>query len=164
MDILKPFSSGKKKLKTLCLQDEWLEKTRVDRLVFCSHFHLTIRLILTCSNSNKFKQRRVRQSKHDNDHWFTAEKPPTNNVNWKLTDKATLFCVRVYRPFKHLAPFQYGQTSVKYSQEIWLLGHHTLADIREKIWCPTDLNVVGAQQVFSNRAISLCLLVHALVG
>ena len=87
--------------------------------------------------------------------------------------------MRVYRPFKHLAPFQYGQTSVKYSQvkiplvcaellfrmhqlvlllffffanskppqEIWLLGHHTLADIREKIWCPTDLNVVGAQQV-----------------
>ena len=98
-------------------------------------------------HSNKFKQRRVRQSKHDNDHWFTAEKPPTNNVNWNLTDKVTLFCVRVYRPFKHLAPFQYGQTSVKYSQEIWLLGHHTLADIREKIWCPTDLNVVGAQQV-----------------
>jgi len=133
-------STGKKKLKTLCLQDEWLEKTRVD------------------SNSNKFKQRRVRQSKHDNDHWFTAEKPPTNNVNWKLTDKATLFCVRVYRPFKHLAPFQYGQTSVKYSQEIWLLGHHTLADIREKIWCPTDLNVVGAQQVdtVSQPAIRAC--------
>merc|ERR1719282_241329 len=42
-------TTGKKKLKTLCLQDEWLEKTRVD------------------SNSNKFKQRRVRQSKHDND-------------------------------------------------------------------------------------------------
>jgi len=123
-------ATGKRKLKTLCLQDAWLERTKVE------------------AHNNKYKQRRVRQSKHDNDHWFTAEKPPTHATNWALTDQATLFCVRVYRPFKHLAPQQqYGQTSVKYSQEIWLLGHHTLADLRERIWCPADLNVVGAQQV-----------------
>jgi len=122
-------TTGKRKLKTLFLQDTWLEKTKVEH------------------HSNKFKQRRVRQSKHDNDHWFTAEKPPTTNVNWDLTDKATLFCVRVYRPFKHLQPFQYGHNSIKYSQEIWLLGHHSLADLRERIWCPADLNAVGAQQV-----------------
>jgi len=122
-------ASGKQKLKTLCLQDAWLERTKIDE------------------HNNKFKQRRVRQSKHDNDHWFTAEKPPHGKVNWELTDRATLFCVRVYRPFKHLAPYQYGQTSIKYSQEIWLLGHHTLTDLRERIWCPADLNAVGAQQV-----------------
>jgi len=121
--------TGKRKLKTLCIQDAWLEATKVEL------------------HNNKYKQRRVRQSKHDNDHWFTAEKPPSEKVNWDLTDRATLFCVRVYRPFKHLAPYQYGQTSIKYSQEIWLLGHHTLTDLREKIWCPADLNAVGAQQV-----------------
>ena len=49
------------------------------------------------AHNNKYKQRRVRQSKHDNDHWFTAEKTPTENVNWELTDKAALYCVRVYR-------------------------------------------------------------------
>lgn len=122
-------ATGKRKLKTLFLQDTWLERTKVD------------------AHNNKYKQRRVRQSKHDNDHWFTAEKTPTENVNWELTDKAALYCVRVYRPFKHMAPTQYGQTSVKYSQEIWLLGHHTLADLRERIWCPADLNAVGVQQV-----------------
>jgi hypothetical protein len=122
-------ATGKRKLKTLFLQDTWLDRTRVE------------------THNNKFKQRRVRQSKHDNDHWFTAEKPPTPNTNWDLTDRATLFCVRVYRPFKHLAPYQYGQTSVKYSQEIWLLGHHTLTDLRELISCPADLNAVGPQQV-----------------
>jgi len=113
-------------LKTLALQDEWLKKSK---------------------DNIKVKFRRKRQSKHDNDHWFQAEKPAEKNKNWDIIDNAVLYRVRIYRPFKHLAPYQYGQTSIKYSQELWLLGHNTLADIRDKIWCPADLNVVGAQQV-----------------
>lgn len=122
--------AGRRSLKTLCLQDEWLDRTNIH------------------SNNNKFKQRRIRQSKHDNDHWFTAEKPPSTKLNTELVDDAVVVVVRVYRPYRHLAPFQsYGQTSIKYAQEILLLGHHTLADLREKIWCPADMNAVGPQQV-----------------
>ena len=57
----------------------------------------------------------------------------------------------------HLTPFEI-YVPCKPPQEIWLLGHHTLADIREKIWCPTDLNVVGAQQVdtVTQPAIRAC--------
>jgi len=113
-------------LKTLALQEEWLKLTKDDK---------------------NAKNRRKRQSKHDNDHWFQAEKPPDHYKNWDLVDRAVLFCVRIYRPFKHLAPYQYGQSSIKYSQEIWLLGNHTLADLKDRVWCPADLNVVGSQQV-----------------
>jgi len=113
-------------LKTLALQEEWLKLTKDDK---------------------NAKNRRKRQSKHDNDHWFQAEKPPDQYKNWDLVDRAVLFCVRIYRPFKHLAPYQYGQSSIKYSQEIWLLGNHTLADLKDRVWCPADLNVVGSQQV-----------------
>lgn len=118
------------KLKTLHLQDIWLNKSNPDT-----------------KGNRAAKQRRKRQSKHDNDNWFCAEKPPAQHKNWQMSDQATLFCVRVYRPFKHLAPHQYGVTIVKYSQEIWLLGTNTLADLRDRIWCPTDLNVVGSQQI-----------------
>jgi len=113
-------------LKTLALQAEWLKVTKDDK---------------------NAKMKRKRQSKHDNDHWFQAEKPPAQYKNWDMVDRAVVFCVRIYRPFKHLAQHQYGQTSIKYSQEVWLLGNHTLADLRDKVWCPADLNVVGAQQV-----------------
>lgn len=118
-----PEAAGK--LKALALQSEWLDKTKEDKGA---------------------KQRRKRQSKHDNDHWFQAEKPPAEYKNWDLIDKAVVFCVRIYRPFKQ-SPNVYGQTSIKYSQEVWLLGHQTLADLGDKVWCPADLNVVGAQQV-----------------
>jgi hypothetical protein len=33
-----------------------------------------------------------------------------------------------------------------YQQELWLLGDHTLADLKDRIRCPVDFNIVGKQQ------------------
>ena len=116
------------KLQTLSRQQKWLDQTKAE--------------------GDRAKQRRKRQSRHDNDHWFLAERPETEHKNWDVTDRAVVYCIRIYRPSKHLSQ---GATNhrdpIKYTQEIWLLGHHTLSDLRDIIWCPTDLNIVGAQQV-----------------
>lgn len=113
-------------LRTLAMQSKWLELTQ---------------------NDTGAKQRRKRQSRHDNDHWFLSEKPEPKNKNWDLSDRATVYMVRVYRPTKHLVPGQTAMVPIKYTQEVWCLGHHTLADLRDYIWCAADLNIVGAQQV-----------------
>jgi len=111
----------------------------------------------TLSNQQKYlevsrdgptaKQRRKRQSRHDNDHWFLAETPEAEHKNWDLTDSAVIYCVRIYRPIQHLVPGQSVLPAIRYTQEIWCLGNHTLAELRDYIWCAADLNIVGAQQV-----------------
>jgi len=112
-------------LQTLAHQQDWIDKTKEEPAI---------------------KMRRGRQSRHDNNHWFLAEKAESEHKNWDLTDRAVVFCVRMYRPTKHLSQTQY-QHPIKYSQEVWCLGNHTLADLRDYIWCACDLNIVGAQQV-----------------
>jgi len=121
---------GRSKLKTLHLQQRWLVKSKEKRC---------------------YKQKRKRQSKSDNDHWFHAEKPQ-QRTNADFTDKKTLFCVRVYRPFKHLQSHSAGNVVIRYSQEIWLLGYHTLANLRDQIRCTADLHIVGEQQTDTERA------------
>lgn len=124
--------SGKSKLKTLHLQDKWLAATGDKN-----------------ADNNARKARRRRISKHTNNNWFTAEKPHalTKNLNWNAIDREVVYVIRVYRPFMHMQPYQYGLSSQTYTAEIWILGHHTLADLRDMIWCQADLNVVGRQQV-----------------
>ena len=78
------------KLKSCFLQQRWLEKTKDKRC---------------------YKQRRMRQSRDDNNFMFCAEKPPEKNVNPQFCLKQVLFCVRVYRPFKHLQARQSGRTA-----------------------------------------------------
>jgi hypothetical protein len=34
-----------------------------------------------------------------------------------------------------------------YQQEFWMLGEHTLADLKDRVRCPVDFNIVGKQQV-----------------
>lgn len=121
---------GLTKLKTLFLQDKWLVKSKEKR---------------------SYKQKRKRQSKSDNDHWFHAEKPQQGRTNSDYADKQMLFCVRVYRPFKHLQPHSAGNVTIRYSQEIWLLGHHTLAHLKDQIRCTADLYIVGEQQSDTER-------------
>ena len=58
-----------------------------------------------------------------------------------------VFVARIYRPFSSSTMFPLYSPQLRYVQEIHLLGHHTLADLRDKIWCPVDQWRVGAQQV-----------------
>ena len=119
---------AREKLKTLKLQQQWLD-------------------ILKSKSGASAKARRKRQSRNDNDHWWLAERAEQVHKNWDLTDKSTVFCVRIYRPTKHFIEDHVGSDNLKYSQEVWLLGHHTLANLRDVIWCNSDLNSVGSQQV-----------------
>merc|ERR1719370_1740847 len=119
---------GKEKLKTLKFQQQWLD-------------------ILKSNCGASAKARRKRQSRNDNDHWWLAERPEQLHKNWDLTDKSTVYCVRIYRPTKHFVEDHVGSSNLKYSQEVWLLGHHTLSSLRDVIWCNADLNSVGSQQV-----------------
>ena len=78
----------------------------------------------TLSNQQKYlevsrggptaKQRRKRQSRHDNDHWFLAETPEAEHKNWDLTDSAVIYCVRIYRPIQHLVPGQSVLPAIRY--------------------------------------------------
>ena len=34
-----------------------------------------------------------------------------------------------------------------YQHEFWMLGEQTLADLKDRIKCPVDFNIVGKQQV-----------------
>lgn len=119
---------GTNNLKSCFMQKWWLEKTKDKR---------------------KYKQRRMRQSRDDNDFMFCAEKPPEKIMNPQFTMKNVLYCVRVYRPFKHFQARQAGRTAnvtIKYSQEIWLLGDNTLEDLRDMIKCTANLHIVGDRQ------------------
>jgi hypothetical protein len=40
-----------------------------------------------------------------------------------------------------------------YQQEFWMLGEHTLADLKDRVRCPVDFNIVGKQQVRHPRLI-----------
>ena len=120
--------SSRFRLKTLQFQQQWLD-------------------LLKSEGGYSAKARRKRQSRNDNDHWWLAERPEPIHKNWELTDKTTVFCVRVYRPMQHFQEENVGAGNLRYSQEVWFLGHHTLANIRDIIWCNADLNSVGQQQV-----------------
>jgi len=113
------------KLKTSFLQSRWLAESK---------------------NKKPLKQRRMRQLKGDNDLFFYSEKPPVENINLEMTDRKVIYCVRVYRPYKHLGQVNAGNPVLRYTQEIWLLGDHTLADLRDMIKCTADLHIVGSQQ------------------
>jgi snRNA-activating protein complex subunit 3 len=113
------------KLKSSYLQKRWLEISK---------------------NNKPSKQRRMNQLKGDNNFWFYAEKPPTDKMNPEMTDRKVLYCVRLYRPYKHLPHINAGNPVLKYTQEIWMLGDHTLADLRDSIKCTVDLNIVGDRQ------------------
>jgi len=119
---------GRARLKTLQLQQQWLN-------------------LLKSEGGASAKARRKRQSRNDNDHWWLAERAEPAHKNWDLSDRATVFCVRMYRPMQHFQDENVGVGNLKYSQEVWLLGHHTLANLRDQIWCNCDLNSVGPQQV-----------------
>merc|ERR550519_141162 len=112
-------------LKSSYLQSRWLEKSKDNR---------------------PSKQRRMHQLKGDNNFWFYAEKPPTDKINPEFTDRKVIYCVRVYRPYKHLPQINAGNPIIKYTQEIWMLGEHSLADLRDTIKCTADLNIVGQRQ------------------
>jgi len=44
-----------------------------------------------------------------------------------------------------------------YQQEFWMLGEHTLADLKDRVRCPVDFNIVGKQQVlYSTGLIDCC--------
>jgi len=116
------------RLRTLALQSAWLASSDP-------------------SNVSKLRSKRKRQSKHDNDHWFQAEKPRRKNTNWDLTDRAVVYYIRIYRPFRQLDQEAESKRQLRYCQELWLLGHHTLADLRDKITCTADMHLVGPQQV-----------------
>ena len=116
------------KMKTLEFQQQWLDILQSDR-------------------GSSAKARRKRLSRNDNDHWWLAERPEAGIKNWDLTDRTTVYRVRMYRPTQHFHEDHVGASNLKYSQEVWLLGHHTLTDLRDIFWCNADLNSVGAQQV-----------------
>jgi hypothetical protein len=43
-----------------------------------------------------------------------------------------------------------------YQQEFWMLGEHTLADLKDRVRCPVDFNIVGKQQVRHPLLIDCC--------
>lgn len=116
---------GRLALKTLYLQDKYLKMAAKDRGV---------------------KSRRRRMLRESNDNWFLGQPPPPKVVKSQLTDSKHLYCIRVYRPYKHLNP-DYSVGRPSYQQEFYLLGEHTLADLKDRIRCPVDYNIVGKQQV-----------------
>ncbi len=44
-----------------------------------------------------------------------------------------------------------------YQQEFWMLGEHTLADLKDRVRCPVDFNIVGKQQVLYSTGIDWLL-------
>ena len=119
-------ADARAKLKTLEFQQQWLD-------------------LLKTEEGMSAKARRKRQSRNDNDHWWLAERPVADHKNWNLTDKTTVFCVRIYKPLRHFQEDQNAVANLRYTQEVWLLGHHTLTDLRDIIWCNADMNCVGQQ-------------------
>jgi len=116
---------GRLNLKTLYLQHKYLNMAAEDPGV---------------------KSRRRRMLREFNDNWFQSQPPPPKVFSPELTDRKSLFCVRVYRPFKQINP-EYAVQRPMYQQEFWMLGEHTLADLKDRIRCPVDFNIVGKQQV-----------------
>jgi hypothetical protein len=53
-----------------------------------------------------------------------------------------LVIIRVYEPFRHKVGFR-NSHQPRCSQEIVLLGHQMLTELRDKIHCPSDFAVAG---------------------
>jgi len=56
--------------------------------------------------------------------------------------KQFLVIIRVYEPFRHKIGMR-GNHRPRSNQEIVLLGHQMLTDLRDKIHCPSDFAVAG---------------------
>ena len=56
--------------------------------------------------------------------------------------KQFLVIVRVYEPFRHKVGMR-NNNRPRCNQEIVLLGHQMLTDLRDKIHCPSDFAVAG---------------------
>lgn len=113
--------SGVKALKTLSLQQEFLEKS-----------------------TEYERQRRAKGMRNSNNTWFETAPPAPGNINMAVTNKELLVVVRIYRPCKsgcqHLAASNPNQ---KYTQEIHMLGTNRLSELRDRIKCPADYSIVG---------------------
>lgn len=59
----------------------------------------------------------------------------------------TIFFVRVYYPFYHKYMKKNYSGNCKYSHEIGILGSQTLADLRDKILCNTDIGICREVEV-----------------
>lgn len=93
----------------------------------------------------KLRGKRRRNHFEDNDHWWQSQPKLPKNLNHNVTDREKLYCIRVYRPFVHIGQNVGSTKDISYSQEIWMLGHHNLADLRDTIACPADFHCVGVQ-------------------
>jgi len=113
------------KLKTCFLQQKYLENSKFER---------------------RFFHKRRRLQRQDNENWWQAQPKPPREIRHKVTDREHLYCVRIYRPVKHIAEIPAASSTV-YSQEIWLLGRNKLTELRDMVSCPVDNNIVGNQQV-----------------
>jgi len=121
---------GRVSLKSIFLLSKWRQDMRTNKT--------------SCST-------RRRMHYEDNDNWWLAQPKLPKTINNKVTDRENVYCVRVYRPMKHLTETPSSHKEVAYVQEIWLLGHHMLSDLRDRITCSTDNNIVGARQVDTLR-------------
>lgn len=71
--------------------------------------------------------------------WITDTVNKTRDLN---VGKQFLVIIRVYEPFRHKIGMR-GNHRPRSNQEIVLLGHQMLTDLRDKIHCPSDFAVAG---------------------
>jgi len=98
------------------------------------------------TSGREVKKKRRRMLYEENSNWLKCQPPPYKHINIKLTDKANLYVVRIYRPLMHLSESTTVHKDIVYSQEIWILGHQKLSELRDLITCPADLYIVGERQ------------------
>ncbi len=115
-------SDGPKLLKTLAYQKLFIDKA---------------------SNYQRF--RRMRGLRNPNNTWFESAPPLPKKVSPEFTDKAIVATVRIYRPIKSSLRLQAASTTnaTRYVQEFLVLGSNTLAQLRDKIKCPSDFSQPG---------------------
>ena len=107
---------GKKNLKCLQLQQEFLDKA-----------------------NGYDKEKRKRLARYPGVPWFESM-PPRSKPRFGVTEQELLVVVRLYRPIKkdHHG-FQTNLSNLKYLQELYILGSNYLSELRDLIKCPTDL-------------------------
>lgn len=125
--------SGIKNLKTLELQQEFIEK------------------------ANEYERfRRMRGLRNPNNAHFEAAPPPPTRLNMDLLDKEIIVACRVYRPIKTSTKSTAASmtTANRFVQEIHLLGSNTLGQLRDLIKCSGDFMVSGdvSEKVRSMKA------------
>ncbi|XP_023320666.1 uncharacterized protein LOC111695532 [Eurytemora carolleeae] len=128
--------AGRVALKTLFFQQKYLKGIK--------------------EKTGRLRVKRSRMHYEDNDNWWLCQPYLNKHASAHMTDSEKLYCVRVYRPIKHLTE---GVTTcykdLTYTQEIWLLGRNTLSELRDMISCSVDNNIVGKQQVDTLRKLAL---------